>query len=92
MVDKLHLAIDGEPVGMYVQRTHEDRDHQAFVVKVLVFLSLFYYHDLAVGRRNNQLIRVTVVIADRAAIEVQRHEPGSAKDDDEDPERYGSAE
>ena len=92
MMNKLHFSVDRKPVGMHVQRTHEDRNHQTLIVEIFVFLGFLHYHNLAVGRRHDQFLRITIVIADRTAVEVQSHQPGCAEDDDEDPKRYGGAE
>ena len=88
MLYKLHLAVDGEPVGMYVERTHEDRNHQSFVVEILVLLCFLNHDDLAVGRCHNEFIGVAIEVADRTAVEVERHHPGCAKDEGKDYERY----
>ena len=71
VVYEFDLSVHGEPVGMNVQWTHEDADHQTFVVEIFVFLSLFQHHNLTIGRSNHQFVCVTVEIADRTAVEIQ---------------------
>ena len=85
MLHELHLTIDREPVGMDIQRTHEDGDHQALVVEVGVLLSLFDHNDLSVGRGHDQFLRVAIKIADRTTIEIERNQPRRNEDDQECP-------
>jgi hypothetical protein len=62
---------------VYVQWTHKDANHEALVVEVGVLFRFLYHHNLSVGRGNNQFVGVAIEVADRAAIEVENHEPGS---------------
>ena len=70
MLDKLHLSIDREPVGMNIQGTHEDTDHEALVVEIDMLVSIFHYHNLTIGRCHHQLLCVAIEITDRTAVEV----------------------
>ena len=76
MLDEFHAAVDGKPVGVYVPRTHEDADHQSFVVEISVFLHFFNHYNLAVGRSHHRTLGIAVEVANRAAVEVQRYQPG----------------
>ena len=68
---QLHLTVDRKPVGMYVERTHEDGDHQSFVVKILMFLDILYHHDFTVGRCYYHMLGIAIKIADRTTVEVK---------------------
>ena len=84
VLDKLHPSVHWEPVGMDVQRTHEDGNHQSSVVEVVVLLRFLYDDDLAVSRGNDGAFRVAVEVADGAAIEVERQEPCRSQDGGDD--------
>ena len=86
MLNKLHLTIYREPVGMDIQRTHEDAYHQSLVMEIGVLFSLFHHNNLAIGWSHDQLVGIAIEIADRAAIEVKGHHPGSTKDQTKHPE------
>ena len=87
VMNELYLAVDGEPVGMHVERTHEDGDHQALVVEILILLSLFHHYNLTVGRSHDQFLRIAVEVADGTTVEIEGHEPGGTEDGYEDPKR-----
>ena len=88
VLDKLHHAVHGKPVGVDVEEAHKDADHQAAVVEVLILLHLLDDDDLAVGRRHHDMFRVLdVEVADRAAIEVEHDTIDGDHDDEERPER-----
>ena len=88
MVNELHLAIDRKPISMNIQRTHEDADHEAFIVEILVLLSFLDDHNLTIGRCHHKFLGVTIVIADRATVEIECHHPGCTKNEDKSPKRY----
>jgi hypothetical protein len=88
MVNEFYLTVNGKPVGMYIQRTHEDRDHQSLIVEIFSFFNLLNHNNLTIGRSNDQFVGIAIEIADRTAVEVESHEPGGTKDDYKDPEEY----
>ena len=61
-------------------------------MEILALLSLFYDHDLAIGRGHNQLVGIAVEVTNRTAVEIERHQPSCAKDDDENPKWYSRVE
>ena len=50
VVHELDLAIDREPVGMNIQRTHEDANHKTLVMEILILFGFLNNYNLAVGR------------------------------------------
>lgn len=70
MMYEFHASVNGIPVGMHVERTHEDTDHQSLVVEIPVFVHLLDDHDTAVGRSHDDILRVTSEVADGATVEV----------------------
>ena len=73
-----YLAVYRKPVGMYVEETHEDADHDAFLMQVFLFHHLFYYNHFAVGRGYHKLVGINVVLSEfayRTAEEVECNTP-----------------
>ncbi len=71
MAYKFHLAVNGEPVGMDIGDAHEDRDHQALVVEILVLVDLLNDDNLTVGGSHDELVGVLGgEIAYRTAVEI----------------------
>ena len=83
MLYELHLSIDREPVGMDIQRTHKDRDHESLIMKIRVLLDFLDDHNLSIGRSHHEFVGVAVEIADRTTVEVEGHQPCCAKDEGE---------
>ena len=88
MMDEQHPPVNGEPVGMHVEGTHEDADHQSLVVEILGLFSFLDDYNLSVGRSHDGLLGVAVEIADGAAIEIEHQQPGAAEDGHENDKRY----
>ena len=84
----LYLAVNGEPVGMNVEKTHEDRHHDAAIVEVSVFVHLFYYDYFPIGWRNHHFLRVAIEHAYGAAEEVNNDAIGNAVYHQECPKRH----
>ena len=91
VVYELHLSVHRKPVGMHVQGTHEDRDHQTLVVEVLVLLGLLHDDNLSISRGDHQFFRISVIVAYRTSVEIEHQCPRSAEYHDEDPEGDGGA-
>ena len=82
-------AVDGEPVGMHVERAHEDGDHEAAVMKIPVLVNFLHHHDLPVGRSHDNVLGVVdVEAAHRAAVEIEKDKVEGARNGYENPERY----
>ena len=58
-----YYALDGNPVGVYVEKAHKDADHQAAVVEVFVFVNFLDNNDLTICRGNHNAL---CVITDKA--------------------------
>lgn len=65
-----HLAVDGEPVGVDVQRRHEHRELYAAAFEVLPLVGLLQGYHLAVGGRHHGVNRVAGEMAAGGAVEV----------------------
>ena len=75
----LHLAIDGKPIGMHVQRRHKHRHLYGFVVKILVFVNFLACHNLSVDARHHGIVAVALEMAAWTAEKVdhqQKHNGG----------------
>ena len=72
MADMLDGAVDGNPVGVDVEETHEDAHHDAAVVEIFCLFRLFHHDDLAVGRRQYESFRLALESADGTLEEVQQ--------------------
>ena len=66
-------AVYGIPVSVYVDQTHEDRNHQATVVKIFVFLDFFNNYNFPVGRGYYDLFSVLTEKANWAAEEIYQY-------------------
>ena len=88
VLHKLHLAINRIPVGMHIERTHKDGDHEALIVEISVLFYLFYYNNLTIGGRDNQLVGIAIEIADGATIKVECDKPRGAEHHHEYPKWY----
>jgi hypothetical protein len=53
-------AVNGNPVGVYVQKAHEDTYHDALVVKILSLFNFFYNNHATISRGNNNTVCVTL--------------------------------
>jgi len=87
MMNELHLAVNGEPVGVYIEKAHEDTHHNPLVVEVCVFLNLFDYNHLAVGWSDHDIFRVSVEESLRTAEEIDYYSIYDAKNEEKAPER-----
>ena len=45
----LHFAVNGEPVGVYVEEAHEDAHHDATLVEVDILVDFLDYYYAAIG-------------------------------------------
>ena len=88
VVHELHLAVNGKPVGMNVEKAHEYAYHQPLVVEVFVLDNFLDHHHLAVGRGNDHLFRIAVEITLRATEKVDDDGIHRAENDDERPEEH----
>ena len=76
----LDRSVGGNPVGMHVEKAHEDAYHDAPVVEIFVFLRLFHHDDLAVGRRQNESFRLAFKGTDWTLEEVEQDSVEDAAD------------
>jgi hypothetical protein len=67
---EFHAPVHGIPVGVHVERAHEDTDHQSLIVEILIFLHFLDDHDAAVGRSHDDILCIPSIVADRTAVEV----------------------
>ena len=82
----LHLAINGEPVGMHIEQTHEDGDHEALLMEILVLHDFLYNHYLTVGRSNDKTLRVVLKKTYRTTVKIQHNKPCCTEDYGKRPE------
>ena len=88
VMDELHLAVDRKPVGVHVEQTHEDGNHQSAVVEVFVLLDFLYDNHLAVGRCHDNLGCIFLTkISDRTFEEIKHNAVYCPKHYQETPER-----
>ena len=87
MVNRLHLPIHRKPVGVDIEKAHENRNHQPSVVEIFRFLDFLDDNDLSVGRRDNDSLRVFLrKIANRTAEEIDDNGVCRTENHDEQPE------
>ena len=55
---ELDASVYGEPVGVYIEQTHENAHHNAALVEVGVFVHLFNHYYATVGRSHYYLLGV----------------------------------
>ena len=60
MLDHPDNAVHREPVGVYVEKRHENGYHDALFMEIFVFLYFFKYDNSAVGRGYDQSLGVTI--------------------------------
>ena len=85
----LHLAVNGEPVGVYVEEAHEDAHHDAALVEVDVLVDFLDHYYASVCRRYHESRCVFFgEEADGAAEEVDDDAVDGAHDCGEAPERH----
>ena len=89
MLGRYDMSVNGKPVGVDIEQRHEDADHDAAVVEIVVLLHLLYDDNLAVCRRDNHAQSVVTLreLTDGATEEIEHHGPHYAEDDGENPER-----
>ena len=74
VVHAFHTPVDGKPVGVHVEKAHENGYHEARLVEILVFLHFFHHHHLAVGRGHHDFLnKVLVKITYRATEEIEQY-------------------
>jgi hypothetical protein len=72
MVYGLHLSINGEPIGMYIEQAHKDADHQTLVVEILCLFYFLNDHHFAIGGSHyDTLCVISGKIANGTAEEIQ---------------------
>ena len=72
VVHQPDASVHGDPVGVHVQRTHEDGHLEPAVVEIFGLVHLLDDHDLAVGRSNDDACGVLLELADGTTVEVNR--------------------
>ena len=71
MMYEFYLAINREPVGMHVEKAHEDTYHDTTLMEILVLVNFLNHNDATISRSNNDIFRVILSeIADRTTEEV----------------------
>ena len=89
MVYMFHMPVNGKPVGVNVEKTHEDAYHDALFMKILVFIHFFYDYDTAVGRCHNDVFGIFLgKVSDGTTEEIDNHTVQSHCHGYEEPERY----
>ena len=78
MFHEFHFPVNGEPVGMDVDKTHEYGNHQAAIMEVPVFIHFLYDHYLAVGRSYHHTFGIFLEFSYWATIEVEHYSPHRA--------------
>ena len=68
-----YLSRHGHPVGVGVEKRHEDGDFYSFVVPKLLFNPLLDGNDPSVGRGIYQTVQITFVGAFGLSVKVERH-------------------
>ena len=58
------------PVGVYIERRHEDRHLQFLLVEILVLFRRLYHHHTAVRGSNNEIRIIDLQHAHRVAGEI----------------------
>lgn len=71
VLDVLDLALGRKPVGVHIERRHEDADHDGAGVEVLVLVYFLDGDYLAVDRGDDHAVPLALVVAGRAAEEVE---------------------
>ena len=88
VLHEFHLSVNGEPVGVYVPKTHEDGNHQSAVVEVGRIVHLFNNHNLAICRCHHQVVGVfDIQVSYWTSVEVEYDTIYRTKDYYENPER-----
>ena len=89
VLDELHAAINGEPVGVYVPQTHKDAHHDTAVVEVPVLVDLLDNDNLSVGRSNHNALRIVgSEVAYRTSVEVGYYGIDGSEDSNENGKWY----
>jgi hypothetical protein len=70
MVHKLHTSVHRIPVGMYVEGTHKNTDHQSLIVEIGFFLYFLDDYDSAVCRSHHDILGITAKITDGTTIKI----------------------
>jgi hypothetical protein len=58
MVNRLYLSVNRKPVGVYVEGTHKDTDHQSFLVEIIIFFYFLDDDDSTISRSYNDFIGI----------------------------------
>ena len=82
MTDQTHDTIGRNPIGMHVEKTHEDADHETTVVEILILIYLLDNDDPAVARSKGNSFRLALIKANRAAEEVDSNQVDNSTDGD----------
>lgn len=85
-------AVYGKPIGMDVGQGHENGDHFAFVVEVLLLVNFFNHNYFAVGRSNHHSFCLAFEVANGATEEVDHDAVDYCRDGENDIENAGKIE
>ena len=69
----LDNAFNGIPVGMHVGDGHEDGNHDAAVVEILVFVHFLNHYDFSVGRSHCYIFGFSVEDTDGTSEEIDHN-------------------
>jgi hypothetical protein len=68
---ELYLAVNREPVGVYVPKVHEDADHDTRLMEVFVLLNFLNYDDATICRSYYDIVCVLLLeISNRTTEEI----------------------
>ena len=75
MMHQFHLSVNREPVGMHIKEAHEDADHHALLVEILILFHFLHHDNLAVSRSYDDVFRLVFLVkdTDRTAEEIDNN-------------------
>lgn len=83
MAHVFHGAVDGIPVGVDVERRHEDGEHDGLRVEVFTLVDLFDGDDVSVDGADHHVLSFPLVVAAGASEEIEDEEVDDHGDDRE---------